>query len=415
MQMLSMQSTFQKSRFIAYEDSTLEDSRSKEKFFTRKRKMTFPEILMLILKGINTATQTALDRFFSDTGREEMTMSQQAFSKARSHFDHSPFLKMFKAIVEARYCGEHEIELMHGYQILAIDGSDIALPDMPDLLEAFGGTGRNSDSPTAKASLLYDVVNDFILDAELNKAGSSEREMALRHMEKLEGFCIGIKKLLIFDRGYPSAELIEELESRELKFLMRVRTKWNCAVDAAVSNTQVQLREGSMLRVVRFELPSGEEEVLITNLYELAEEEFPALYFKRWPIEIKYDVLKNKLQVENFSGYSKNTILQDFWASMHVANMVTVVKDEMTAKIQKEREGKKNKYVYVANLNHVISTLREYLLRACFSNTEEERNRAMAILSRNILKCVVPIRPGRSVPRPKSPRKSRFHHNRKLT
>ena len=87
----------------------------------------------------------------------------------------------------------------------------------------------------------------------------------------------------------------------------------------------------------------------------------------------------------------------------------------MTAKIQKEREGKKNKYVYVANLSHIIATLREYLLKACFLNTAEERNQAMAILSRNILKCVVPIRPGRSVARPQSPRKSRFHHNRKFT
>jgi Transposase DDE domain. len=252
--------------------------------------MTFPEIIMLILKGINTATQTALDRFFSDTCREEMTMSQQAFSKARSHFDHSPFLKMFQEIVKARYCGEHEIKLMHGYQILAIDGSSIALPDMPALLEAFGGTGRNSDSPTAKASMLYDVLNDFIIDAELNKAGSSEREMALRHMEKLKEFCPGTKKLLIFDRGYPSAEMLEELETRGLKFLMRVRKKWNCAVDAAVSNTQVQLKEGITLRVIRFELPSGEEETLVTNLNELAEEEFAALYFKRWPIETKYDV-----------------------------------------------------------------------------------------------------------------------------
>jgi hypothetical protein len=43
-------------------------------------------------------------------------MSQQALSKARSHFDHSPFELIFRDLVQQRYCGEHEIHLWHDYQ-----------------------------------------------------------------------------------------------------------------------------------------------------------------------------------------------------------------------------------------------------------------------------------------------------------
>jgi hypothetical protein len=42
-----------------------------------------------------------------------------------------------------------------------------------------------------------------------------------------------------------------------------------------------------MVRVVKFELPGGEVETLITDLFELPEECFPKLYFMRWPIETK--------------------------------------------------------------------------------------------------------------------------------
>jgi hypothetical protein len=112
-------------------------------------------------------------------------MTQQALSKARSHFDHSPFERLLRDIVEQRYCGEHKINLWHTYQIFAVDGSDNALPKMPGLLDAFGGTGRNADSPTAKISLLYDILNDFVVDATIGRAGASERDFALEHMEKL--------------------------------------------------------------------------------------------------------------------------------------------------------------------------------------------------------------------------------------
>lgn len=413
--MLSLSDILRITRAIIFAELTLQTARLRPEFFTRKRNMSFQEIVLFILKGFNTSTHTALRRFFRDDMKEERSMSQQALSKARSHFDHSPFEKIFRNTVHMRYCEGHDIALVHGYQVLAIDGSTIALPDVPALLDAFGGVGRNADSPAGKASVLYDVRNDFIMDAAFDRVGTSERELALQHIKVLNELCPDTKKLIIFDRGYPSAELIAELNRRDIRFLMRVKRKWNLDVDAMdTPEGVVQLANGASIRVVRFQLPGGEMETLITDLFELPLDAFPELYFMRWPIETKYDVLKNKLLLENFTGFSKNVVLQDFWASMALCNFIAVSKAEATVTIQEERANKDNKYVYVPNQNSLIAILRDHLVAACFLSDRKEQERHLAIIEAEIRKSVVPLRPNRSVERNGSPRKVRFHHNKKL-
>ena len=58
------------------------------------------------------------------------------------------------------------------------------------------------------------------------------------------------------------------------------------------------------MRVLKFQLDSGITEILITNIFDESFDvaDFKVLYFKRWNIEVKYNELKNRLQVENFSG-----------------------------------------------------------------------------------------------------------------
>lgn len=415
--MLVLSNVLQKLTAILLQNSTLEAARFKSSYFTRKRKMTFYQIVLFILSGFKTNTQTALNRFFAHALNEEgSAMSQQALSKARSHFDHSPFELFFRDLVQMRFSGEHEIRLFCGLQIFAVDGSDLALPDIPGLLKDFGGTGCNADSPTAKISVLYDVMNDFIMDAAIDRTGTSERDFAMGHIEKLRNLAPGVKKLLIFDRGYPSAALIQKLEQEKLHFLMRVKRKWNRDVDEVTAiDSLIRLDEAMNIRVIKFQLPSGEMETLITNLFDLPFGEFQKLYFKRWPIETKYDVVKNKLLLENFTGYTKNVILQDFWATMYLSNIAAVAKEEANAEAQKERYGRNNRYEYAPNLNQVIATLKDYLARVCFTKSVEERERCLNFIMAAIKRSMVPIRPGRTVKRSLTPRKAKFHHNRKYS
>ena len=70
---------------------TLEEARTSPKYFTRRRKMPFDKLLQYLLCGCKGAAQAVLNEFFQRTG-DTIHMTQQALSKARSHFDHSPFM-----------------------------------------------------------------------------------------------------------------------------------------------------------------------------------------------------------------------------------------------------------------------------------------------------------------------------------
>jgi hypothetical protein len=391
---------------------TLDKARKSPRFFTRKRKMDFPQLVYLLMNTINTSTQTALNRFFKNILEESTHMSQQALSKARSHFDHSPFEGMFRKIVSMRYSFGKKVRKWQGYQVMAVDGSAINLPNLPELLQIFGGSGRNADSPTAQASILLDVPNDFVIDACLERYGTSERKMALGHMDALKEYCPRGKKLLIFDRGYASLELILSLLERHFSFVMRVRAKWNTNVDNAVSGALVTLSDGTVIRIIKLTLPSGETETLITNLRRVKESEFMTLYFMRWPVETKYDIVKNKLALENFSGVSENAILQDFWVCALLANIVSVAKDEAGILVDEAREGKNNLHQHVPNTSDLVASLKDEFVSACLDSSSQKRNKRIASVIDEISRSVIPIRPGRSVPRT-PPRKSMFHFNAK--
>lgn len=69
------------------------------------------------------------------------------------------------------------------------------------------------------------------------------------------------------------------------------------------------------VRMVKVRLKSGEEELLITNLYDKEKfslSDLKELYFLRWPIKVCYGYIKNEFQLESFSGINPICIEQDF-------------------------------------------------------------------------------------------------------
>ncbi|MBU3177670.1 hypothetical protein KPL47_15165 [Clostridium estertheticum] len=92
------------------------------------------------------------------------------------------------------------------------------------------------------------------------------------------------------------------------------------------------------MRVLKFQLDSEITEILITKFDEtFSVADFKVLYFKRWGIEVKYNELKNRLQVENFSGETPIAIEQDFYATMYLSNMVSLAKMDANAIITEKK------------------------------------------------------------------------------
>ena len=158
------------------------------------------------------------------------------------------------------------------------------------------------------------------------------------HILRLKELGIASQSLVLFDRGYPEAKFLAFLQRNGIRFLMRCKRKWNRAVDETQSDDfTLDLDRDVSLRIIRVLLPTGETETLITNLFDLSYDQFMPLYFRRWPVETKYDILKNKLELCNFTGCSPNAIRQDFWASIHLANIAATAKAEADQVIQVSR------------------------------------------------------------------------------
>ena len=132
----------------------------------------------------------------------------------------------------------------------------------------------------------------------------------------------------------------------------------------------------------------------------------------RWPVEIKFDIVKNKLELPNFTGFSANILRQDFWISMLLANAVSVAKSEADEKIKDERKEKMNKYEYQMNVNIAIASMRNRFAEAVLCPNPAMRQSRIAKILEEVAASVVPVRPDRIVPR-KSPRNVKFHHNKK--
>jgi hypothetical protein len=161
--------------------------------------------------------------------------------------------------------------------------------------------------------------------------------------------------------------------------------------------------------VIKILLPTGETEVLGTNLSETEIEwdACGALNHKGWGIE-----LKQELETKSFSGRLVDNVKQDFYAMMTVATMLASCVHEATRNTRKTREDKENIYEYKVIVNHAVAIFKDRLIRMLI---EEERITRCYLLS-ELVRCMerrgVPIRPIRNLVRKTYNRENaRFHHN----
>lgn len=395
------------------------ETRTKSTYFTRNGKMGFKILLLFALNFVKKTLQIELDSFFKNIEKSgELNITKQGYSQARKKISPIAFIKMADAIIKWFY-EDDDFKTFKGYRLTAIDGSVIKLNNSKKLRKAYGyAKNKSVKVARALASALYDVENDMIITSKITRYDSSERDIAIELIEKLKK--LGLKNdLILFDRGYPSSKLISYLENNQIKYLMRVSSSFLKSINEAQEEDQVVKvninGESIKVRVLRFMLDSGEEEILITNLFDedLTVEDFKELYFKRWGIETKYDELKNRLQIENFTGTTPITIEQDFYASIYLGNMVAIAKTEANQKIKEKNKDKNLKYEYKVNTNILIGKLKDSLVAVFLEENPQKRATMLNKIKEEISKNTIPIRSGRSNKRKKKRNPNKYAINRK--
>jgi len=391
----------------------------KNTYFTRigNNKMTFKSIVVFMMNFVKKSLQLELDDFFDETNKTNLSVTKQAFSEARQKISPTAFVKLSDAIIEWFY-KDTDFKRFKGYRLLSIDGTILEISNTENLRNEFGYIENQSMKVArARAAGLYDVENDMIITAVLSKYRASERLQAEELINKLEN--IGFSNdLILFDRGYPSKDLISFIEKKKIKYLMRVSVSFKSVVNVKGEDQIVEIvnkKEKLKVRVLKFSLDSGVTEILITNIFEetFSVSDFKELYFKRWGIEVKYNELKNRLQIENFTGEMPIAIKQDFYATVYLSNMVTLAKMDADIIIKEKNKGKDLKYEYKVNTNILIGKLKNSLVYMLLEENPRKRSKILKKIMKEVSRNMIPIRPGRSFVRRMTLRANKNSMNKK--
>ena len=388
--------------------------------FSRKRKMPLKDMLLCCLskKGLTTAFE--LRNFFKDKGELPMALSVQGYLQQRKRLNPEIFPYLNRRYLMDFYHSE-EPKLWKGYLLAAVDGSKAEVPNSKENRETFGNSG-NQHSKTgqvrALVSGIYDILNHFYLDIEIEHISVSEIELAKRNLKHLRELEIRQPVLAVFDRGYPSIEFIDFLEMEGIHYLIRLSSN-----DYKAERGRMQSEDGKVIlkhssarlqkirqkhperyermkrkgettvRVSKSTLPSGNELVLMTNLPDtIAAEELADLYYQRWEIEKKYHTLKNKMKFESVTGKASVYVYQDFWSQVLVYNMIQDIRNSADEEPAETGRKSGNKYLMHTNENIAIGLFKEDMLKILLEPEEKKRIKKLNELQEEMERYVLPLR-----------------------
>ena len=390
------------------------------RYFTRKRKLGFVDTILFLLSGAKNSLQAELNRYLDMKKMHHETYSKQAFSKGRQRIRPEAFKELSDAITYELYA-TFPTRTFRGYHLLAVDGSRLNLPANSELKALFGEqiTG-GTPQPQALSSCLYDVLNGMIVDARLGGCRSSERDQAADMIQALDAKTVK-NPLYIMDRGYPAATLLEAIEDLGQHYLLRCDKSFLKSVkrfgnDVIVEHKFSHISKALRFRVITISLESGENEYLVTNVFDedLGIDDFAALYRCRWGIESRFDDLKGKMQIENFTGTTPIAVCQDFFATLYLANLAGIMALDCRDEIEAAHNTPENRYTYRLNVNLTIAALRQSVVEMLMLSTNKRRSRMLEYIGNRLMSAVVPVRNGRSNPRKVSHTLNKHPQNRKL-
>jgi len=409
----------------------LESHRKSKKNFIRNRKMPFASLVLFMLNLVKKTLQKELTEFFSNFSREK-NITKSAFCQSRMNLNYTAFIELNDLMINEFYQNS-EYKTWSDFRLLAIDGSRLQLPMSKEVIETFGCSKNNHETitPMAQSSCCFDLLNKKILNSEIGRNETSEYELATEHLSKINS----LRDLLIYDRGYSGIwfmfyhlflgrDFLVRMQRNSIKevqgFFKSDEKSKIIEIGKLHNKSSEQLIKKGInfdsfkIRLVKVILDKGEVEVLATSLLDdkkYPNEEFKDLYFLRWGIETEFDHLKNHLMIEDFTGLSALSILQDFYSTQLATNLQQLIINEAEEELREEK--KDSKYEYKVNRNLSTGFMKDRLIEIIFTKNEKQQERKFDELKELFKINPTPIRKGRSFPRVYHKTRKKFYIKKK--
>ena len=424
-----------KLKFFLTEDSTKLNFRCSSEDFTRNSgKLNFYTYVLLGISVIKNSL--AVEVYNLLTINKLNPISKSAYSQSRYKIQsklyqvlNNLFLSLvYEVVISSSVEANTELSLKkwRGYFLEAIDGTSLVLPQTKELGDYFGlhksGTKKKTVTTCmAKCLLRVDLLNDYVLQSEVFKTTASEINTCKTWLWQLN--CNSIN---IFDRGFGNAAMFTYMVQNNKPFVCRLKVGFNKVVKDFVAgnltdtevyftigktetfvnqalstekdtdletklipDTCIKKGEKVFLRLVKVILPSGEIEVLATNLMDkvvITVADLADLYRQRWGVETVIDSLKNQLLMMVFSGLKPEAILQDIYATIFVYNLRQMLINEAQLVVNEEVKEKAimgkplNKYEQKVNKNVALGILKTKIITLFLVQEPEQIIEELVIL-----------------------------------
>ena len=392
--------------------------------FTRTRKLDFATTMRCLIameSGSLKKELLELFQYHSDTA------TASAFHQQRNKILPEAFEFLFREFNHAF----EDYQTYRGYRLLACDGTALNIARNPKDQDNYfqsnpGETGFNQ----LHLNALSDLGSRRYVDAVIQPGRKTNERRALADM--IDRCVTGHKTIFIADRGYESYNIFAHAEQRNMYFLVRVKDlgRHNSMTssfglpqteefdaDVQLTLTRKQTKQARAcsglykflphnstfdfleqnecypmtLRVVRFLLPTGTYECVITNLPRdaFSPDELKILYGMRWGIETSFRELKYAIGLSCLHAKKVEYIKQEIFARLLLYNFCEIITTHVVI------QQKDTKHVYQVNYTLAIHICRHFLR----FHTDMSPPHVEMLIQKNIL----PIRPGRSAPRKVKP------------
>ena len=400
--------------------------RNPEKDFTRKKKLPMDRVVKTVLGFSSKSLNNEIIDAFSGDAK---IPSASAFVQQRSKILSSAFEDIFKQFTNRI----NAVKLFEGYRLLAVDGSDIHTPVIPDDPDSYFKQGDSKAYSLYHLNALYDLCSHTYLDAVVQKRRNANEHRALCDM--VDRYVSSIPSIFIADRGYESYNNLAHIQQIGQFFLFRIKDinsrgilqsfdlpnedEFDLPVSLTLTNKQTKVTKSLCkdhnrfrfrpsnsrfdflpskskhsdppsffqlhFRLVRVEVVEGKFEVLITNL---PSDSFPPsklkyLYSLRWGIETSFRSLKYTIGLLFFHSKKPEHILQEIFAKLTMYNFTELIAASISIR------NAARKLIYRINFSAAANVCRKLFLGFCTPDFAE------AVIQKNIL----PIRSLKGRPR----------------